>query len=194
MTDRLAALVVDESKWLALAMLIAFAVVGARLARRREAGELAILGGLNLCFALVLGVMACGHLSAVSVRLAQGTLRGSPLVLYPLGFALLVPSAWLAHHALRPASDPRWRRRAAFLNAWLALTLLVLGPVNAPLAAPALLNVAYVFCSARALGRTILAASVLANLTLFVGSLVFAASGRSFEEFSAEYAEPVKAP
>lgn len=37
------------------------------------------------------------------------------------------------------------------------------------------------------MGWTILTATALVNLALFAGALVFAASGQSFEPFSAEY-------
>ena len=188
MTDRLVALALDESKWLAFAMVVAVAVVGGRaLLSTRPAPPLALLGALNLFYALVIGVMACGHLLAVTLKLAQGTLRGSPWVLYPFGIALLVPAAWLARRALVPASDLAWRKRTAVLNGCLAFVLLALGLHNAPLIVPALLNVAYLFHARRAVGRTVLSAAAFVNLALLVGALVFAASGQSFEQFSAEY-------
>ena len=59
-----------------------------------------------------------------------------------------------------------------------------LGLHNVPLAAPAALNLAYQFHTRRAVGWTIVTVAVVANLALFAGSLVFLASGQSFEEFS----------
>lgn len=188
MIASLLALVVDESKWLAFALVLSAATVGARLLRgTRPPAHLALLGAMNLFYALVIGIMASGHLLAVTVKLAQGTLRGSPWVLYPFGLALAVPAAWLAQRSLRPATEGAWRRRTALLNGSLALVLLALGLHNAPLAVPALLNVAYLFHTRRAVGWTILVATSLVNLGLLVGAFVFAASGQSFEQFSAEY-------
>jgi len=188
MTARLAALVLDESKWLAFAMLLAALVVGARvLGRARQVPGSATLGAPSLFHALVIGTMGFGHLLAVTVKLAQGTLRGSPWVLLLLGLALLVPAALLGRQALRPSAEAAWRRRTAALNGCLALVLLALGLHNAPLAVPGLLNLAYLLQTRRGLGLALLGATWLANLALLAGALVFAASGQSFEQFSAEY-------
>jgi hypothetical protein len=69
------------------------------------------------------------------------------------------------------------------LNGWLVATLVVLGIPNLPLAVPGLLNVGYQLQSHRLLGWTIVGLAVLANGALFVGSLIFWASGQSFEQF-----------
>lgn len=185
---RIAEIVLDESKWLAFAMLLAALVVGARaLGPARRAPGSATLGAPSLFHALVIGTMGFGHLLAVTVKLAQGTLQGSPWVLLPLGLVLLVPAALLGRQALRPAAEAVWRRRTAALNGGLALVLIALGLHNAPLAVPGLLNLAYLLQTHRALGWAILGTTWLANLALLVGALVFAASGQSFEQFSAEY-------
>jgi hypothetical protein len=69
------------------------------------------------------------------------------------------------------------------LNAWLALTLLALGLHNLPLAAPALLNLGYHLHSRRVVGWAFVSLAVVVNVGLFIGSLIFLASGQSFEQF-----------
>lgn len=189
MAGRISELILDESKWLTAAMLVSFVAVVALVVGRRATDastRVTILRGMNLFFGCTIGVMSSGHLLAVSVKLAQGTLAGSPALLFPLGLVLTVPSWWLAFRAVRLADgDERWRRTTAALNVWLGLCLLALGLQNAPLAAPAALNVAYLFHSRRAVGWTILTVTVAAEVALFIGSLIFFASGQSFEQFSA---------
>ncbi len=188
MAGRIIELVLDESKWLAAAMLVSLLVVGAWLLRmrgERAFDRLAILGAMNRYYACMLGIMGCGHLLAVAVSGARGTLQGSPWVLYPLGLALAVP-AWLLFSGAPGlvAGDERWSRRTAALNAWLGVCLLAFGLHNSPLAAPAALNLAYQFHRRRAVGWMIVTVSIAANVALFAGSLVFLASGQSFEQFS----------
>lgn len=69
------------------------------------------------------------------------------------------------------------------LNAWLGAALLVMGPHNAPLAAPAILNIAYRAQSRRWIGGAILVVLAVIYAALLVGSLVFFATGQSFEQF-----------
>jgi hypothetical protein len=120
----------------------------------------------------------------VTTRLASGTLTGSLPKLYLIGVILAAPSWWLILHTPRVLApgDPHSRANLG-LNAWLVGSLLVLGIHNLPLAVPGLLNLAYQRASGRMLGRAIVAAAVVVNAGLFVGSLVFLASGQSFEEF-----------
>ena len=104
--------------------------------------------------------------------------------LYPLGLALAVPAGWLASRTGRIAEgDEHGSRGVAPLNAALAVALLALGLHNLPLALPAFLNVAFQWHTRRTVGKLIVAAAIVVNLTLFVGSLVFLASGQSFEQF-----------
>ncbi len=188
MTERLLELVLDESKWLTAAMLAALLAVVAWMRRcRRERGldRPAILGAMNRYYGCMIGVMGLGHLLAVALAGLRGTLQGSPWVLVPLGLALAVP-AWILFFGVPrlAAGEERWQRWTAALNVWLGLALLAFGLHNFPLAAPAALNLAYQFHRRRAVGWTILALAILANLALFGGSLVFLASGQSFEQFS----------
>ena len=71
------------------------------------------------------------------------------------------------------------------LNVWLAVTLVALGVHNLPLAAPALFNIGYHLHSRRVVGWAFLSMAVVLDAGLFVGSLIFLASGQSFEQFRA---------
>jgi len=188
MPERILELVLDESKWLPAAMLASMVAAGAWIRRARRVRGLerdVILGAMNLYYGCMIGVMGGGHLLAVTVAGFRGTLQGSPFVLYPLGLALAVPAWLLFGGVARPvAGEGRSARGAAALNAWLGISLLALGLHNLPLAAPAFLNLAYQFHRRRAVGWTILLVAITANLALFAGSLVFLASGQSFEQFS----------
>jgi hypothetical protein len=79
MIDRLVALMVDESKWLTAAMGCAMLAVAILLYRHRHAGLTArrrASAAMNLFFGVTIGVMAFGHLLAVTAKLASGTLQG----------------------------------------------------------------------------------------------------------------------
>jgi hypothetical protein len=70
------------------------------------------------------------------------------------------------------------------LNAWLAVTLVALGLPNLPLAVPGAVNIAYVRSSRQAVGWALAGLAAAIYLGLFAGSVVFLATGLSFEEFS----------
>lgn len=186
MTDSLFALIVDEGKWLTASMTLAFIAATtlffphhgpARPARRR------ILAAMNLFFGVTIGTMALGHLLAVTVKLGLDTLEGSVLRFYAIGSALAVPSWLLIRHTrFILASDDHGRATLA-LNAWVAVTLLALGAPNLPLAAPAILNISYHLHSRAWVGWGIVGLAILVNVGLFIGSLIFMASGQSFEQF-----------
>jgi hypothetical protein len=130
MIDRLAALVVDEGKWLTLSMLVAAWVgwVQWRRPSRTAAPRARIEAALTLYFALTIAVMAFGHLAAVTVKLA------------------------LDRH-------------------------------NLPLAVPGIVALAYRGHTRPLAGRILLGVALVAIVGLWVGSLVFMASGRNFEPF-----------
>ena len=188
MLDQLVALIVDESKWLTVSMGTAMLAVTITLRRRCHTdipAQRRVLAAMVLFFGATIGTMAFGHLLAVTTKLALGTLEGSIPLLYLIGAALAVPSWWLIHHTrVVLASDDHGRATLA-LNAWLAITLAALGPHNLPLAAPGLLNIGYQLHSRRVVGWAIIAMAVAVNGGLFIGSLVFLASGQSFEQFTA---------
>ena len=188
MADRLVALIVDESKWLTASMSLALLAVTVLLYRHRRSDLPArrrILAAMNLFFGVTIGTMAFGHLLAVTTKLALGTLEGSAALFYVIGVALAVPSWWLIYHTRRRlASDDDHGRATVVLNAWLAITLLALGFHNLPLALPGFLNIGYQLHSRRVAGWAIVGMAVVVNVGLFIGSLVFLASGQSFEQFS----------
>jgi hypothetical protein len=186
MLDPLVALIVDESKWLTASMGTALLAVTVLLHRHRHAGRPGrrrVLAAMNLFFGVTIGAMAFGHLLAVTTKFAAGTLEGSVPVFFLIGIALAVPSWWLIHHAWRVLTPDGGHGRATlWLNAWLAITLLGLGIPNLPLAAPGLLNIWYQLHSGRVVGWAIVTLAVVVNLGLFIGSLIFMASGQGFEK------------
>lgn len=144
-----------------------------------------VMAAMNLFFGTMIGTMAFGHLLAVTTKLATGTLKGSVLVFYVIGIVLAVPSWWLIYHARGMLATGRDNGRMTMvLNAWLAITLLALGIHNLPLAAPAFFNIGYYLHSRRVVGWALVSMLVVANVVLFIGALIFLASGQSFEEFS----------
>ncbi|MGH9749246.1 MAG: hypothetical protein ACRD6R_04915, partial [Candidatus Polarisedimenticolia bacterium] len=188
MIDRLAVLIVDESKWLTGSLGFALLAAGVLLLRHRQGNipvRRRVLAGMNLFFGVTVGTMAFGHLLAVTVKLATGRLAGSVPTFYLIGVVLAVPACWVVLHtrSLLGAGGGDGGG-TPLLNGWLALTLVALGIHNLPLAAPGFLNIAYHFHTRRAVGRAIVAVAIVFNTGLFIASLVFLASGRSFEEFS----------
>ncbi len=173
----ISALILDESKWLFSSMLLSLTAVGVSFVKRRfiDASQpLQVLGAMNLFYGCMIGTMSLGHLLAVTVKLVQGNLNGSPWLLYPLGLALTIPAGWLVFG----------RSATVALNSWLGVALVVFGLHNLPLAVPAALNIAYQFHRQRAVGWTIVTIAIVGNVALFIGSLVFFMSGQSsFEQF-----------
>jgi hypothetical protein len=187
MLERLSALVVDEGKWLPVSIAVAALVAWWRLQPRGAGTPLRgrIEAALTLFFAVMIGTMAFGHLAAVTTKLALGTLRGSLVAFYGIGAALAAPSWWLAIHGAGGASPPTAAHAAtaARLTGWLVVTLLALGLHNLPLAAPGLFSLAYRVHTRPAVGWAIVSLSLVATVGLFIGSLVFLASGQTFEQF-----------
>ena len=187
MVNQLVALIVDESKWLTASMGLALLAVAILLYRRRRSDlpvRRRVLVAMNLFFGVTIGTMAFGHLLAVTTKLALGTLEGSIPALYLIGVVLAAPSWLLIHHAIGTlASGSEVGRTTLILNTWLAISLLAVGIHNLPLAAPAFFNIGYHLNSRRVVGWVIVCMAVVVNLGLFIGSLIFMASGQSFEQF-----------
>jgi hypothetical protein len=188
MVHRLIALILDEGKWFPVSMGLAL-LSGSILLYLHRHSDLPvrrrITAAMNLFFGVTIGTMALGHLLAVTTKLALGTLRGSVLLFYVIGIVLAVPSWRLIHHARElVASDRDLGSRTIVLNVWLGMTLLALGLPNLPLAAPAFFNIGYQLHSRRATGWAIVGVAVVLNVGLFLASLVFMASGQTFEQFS----------
>jgi len=187
MFNQLAALIVDESKWLTVSMGIALLVVAIMLYRCRHPeipARRRILAAMNLFFGATIATMAFGHLLAVSTKVTLGTLKGSFLIFYAIGTVLAVPSWWLIYHTSKVLASDEHGRATVVLNAWLAITLLALGIHNLPLAIPGFLNIVYQLNSRRVISWAIVSVAIFVNLGLFIGSLIFLASGQSFEQFS----------
>jgi hypothetical protein len=187
--DRSVALILDEGKWLTASMILAAVAVAVLFLRQRRSARSIrhrVLAAMNLSAGLTIATMAFGHLLAVGLKLAMGTLRQrSLLILIAIGVSLLIPS-WLVTRHTRAllASDDEDRQTTVLLNAWLVVTLLALGLHNIPLAAPALFTIAYRLHSGRLVGWAIVSLAVAFTLGLFGASLVFLASGQTFEQFS----------
>jgi hypothetical protein len=188
MIDQLAALIVDESKWLTASMGLALMAVAILLYRHRHSApspRRRILAAMNMFFGATIGTMAVGHLLAVTTKLAVGTLEGSTVAFYAIGVVLAVPSCRLIHLARKTLSSEGDHGRTTIVtNVWLAITLLALGVHNLPLAAPAFFNIGYHLHSRRVVGWVIVGMAVAVSVGLFIGSLIFLSSGRSFEQFS----------
>lgn len=186
--NQIAALIVDEGNWLPFSMLLALASVAITLYKHRHSGistRMRITIAINLFFGLTIATMAFGHLLAVSVKQGQDTLRGSFPLLLGIGILLSLPAWALLFHArglLRPAAQST--KTTLLLNGWLGLTLLVLGLHNLPIAAPAIFNIAYALHSRRSVGWAILSVAIALHVALFIGSLMFLASGQTFEQFT----------
>ena len=108
--------------------------------RRRISARASAVGALNLFFGLWIAIMGSGHLFGVTTKTVLGILPSHIRlwVAIPFGFAMAVPGWWLAWRVRRVAQgDPRARKEALWLNAWLVAILLV---PAAPLVVPPLIN------------------------------------------------------
>ena len=186
MIDRLAAFIVGEGNWLPMAMGAAFLAAATLIFKLRGTATEArrvILAAMNLFTGVMLVFMGVGHLLAVTVKLLQGTLRGSPLLFYPIGIAIVVPAWFLIRHT-RAILASAETRQTVRLNAWMAVTLGVLGVVNLPLAVPAVCTIGYGLHRRRWVGLTFAGVFLAATAFLLIGGLIFMASGQTFEEFN----------
>jgi hypothetical protein len=187
MNDRFVSIVLDESKWPTFSMAVALLAVAVLLLGERHRGSSLrrrVIAAMTLYFGVTIGTMAFGHLLAVSTKLALGTLQGSIPLLYAIGAVLAVPAFCVVTHTRHVLASDRSDRVTLALNGWLAATLLAVGIHNLPLAAPGFLVIWYQLTSRRLVGWTIVGAAVVVNFGLFIASLIFLASGRSFEQFS----------
>ncbi|MGD9487156.1 MAG: hypothetical protein AB7W47_04000 [Calditrichaceae bacterium] len=187
MIDKILTIIIDESKWLTASMSLAFFISVYLLYSSRFTNQrlkTRILAAMNMFFAVTIGMMAFGHILAVSAKLIVGTLLGSVVLFYVIGVVLALPSWFLAHHTWdRFMSRKGFNHKLIIFNTWLGITLLALGIHNLPLAIPAILNIGYYFHSRRITGWIIISLAIIVNLGLYIGSLVFLASGQSFEQF-----------
>jgi hypothetical protein len=184
--EGLAAFIVGEGNWLPLAVgaaLVASAAMSVTIKQQPLPQRQRVLALMNLFTGVMLLVMGSGHLLAVTTKLLQGTLRGSAPLFYAIGIAIVVPAWLMVRHtpAILAAADAHTTVK---LNAWMAITLGVLGVVNLPLAVPALCTIGYSLHRRRWVGWTFVTIGLIAGVALFIGGLIFMASGQTFEEFS----------
>jgi hypothetical protein len=186
MLDSFVRAILNEGGWFPVSLGVAIAAVEALLIRLRRSTlprHRVVLAALNLSAGTTIGCMAFGHLLAVTTKLWLGTLVGSAPVFYAIGIALAAPSWWIIGHTARLVRGGEGDRRTARLHAWLMVTLLALGLPNLPLALPSALTVAYAVSPRRGVRWAIVSLAVALNVGLFVASLVFFASGQTFEQF-----------
>jgi hypothetical protein len=184
MAGRIAAFIIGEGNWLPLAMAIALAATGARwFTAGGASSRQRTLAAMNLFTGVMLFVMGCGHLLAVFTRQWQGTLRGSAVLFYAIGIAIVTPAALLIRQTKAILATDH-ALRTARLHFWMAATLAVLGLVNLPLAVPALCTIAYSLHRRRWAAWASVTIFVIACAGLFIGGVIFMASGQTFEEFS----------
>lgn len=97
-----------------------------------------ITAALNLFFGVWIGIMGTGHLFAVTTKALLGALRPDINLWFaiPFGLAMAVPGWWLVGQvrALLRQNETS-SSQAMWLNAWLALVLIV--PAGPPAALPA---------------------------------------------------------
>jgi hypothetical protein len=186
MIDRLVTAILNEGGWFVASLGVAIAAVAVLLVSLRRSvlpGHQVVLAALNLAAGTTIGCMAFGHLLAVTTKLLLGTLVGSVPVFYAIGIALAAPSWWVIGHTAGLVRGVADHRRTVRLHAWLVATLLVLGVPNLPLALPSVLTIAYAVSPRRVVRWAIVSLAVALNVGLFVGSLIFFASGQTLEQF-----------
>ena len=185
MKDQILELILSEGKWLTLAL--SLAIIIALLIQYKKVSQTIlrnkILILMNLVFGLTIGIMAFGHLLAVSIKLIMGTLEGSIILFYFIGITLAVPSWWLVYYTLSRLNSEKNSRIIVILNSANIIALLAVGVFNLPLAIPAFLNIGYSLNKHKKLGYLIVFATIIFYLLLFIGSIIFFASGKSFEDF-----------
>jgi hypothetical protein len=134
-------LLLRESLWFFSATGVSvLSAIGLVVIGRRQHAPIgvAVTAALNLLFGLWIGIMGAGHLFAVTTKALLGILRPDINLWFaiPFGLAMAVPGWWLVGQVralLR--QNERSNSQAMWLNAWLALVLIV--PAGPPAALPA---------------------------------------------------------
>ena len=173
-----------ESSWIAPVVFVSSVIASLQL-RGGERDHRRMAVAMSMYVGVLIGMLASGHLIAVTLKLTAGTLGGRLPVLYGIGVMLLLPSVFVVRHALRLRADSvELGRPTVLANLALAGALLVTGPLNFPLAIPAFLNAAHANATGPRVQRGIvIVQSVIASL-LFVGAVRFFIAGGTFEDFS----------
>lgn len=176
---------VNESRWIAPSIALA-AVLAYRAFRTTDAASGSrVAAALSVYAGAMVGTMACGHLLAISLKLAVEGVRGSLPVLVGIGIVLGVPSWFVVRHGWALSrGDASPGRETIVLNLLLVAALLVTGPLNAPLGIPAVLNAIHAAAQRRRVKQATVVLALVFGALLFAGSVRFFLSGQSFEEFS----------
>jgi MFS family permease len=187
MSQTVLRVILNEGNWFVISLSVATIVVTAALLKTRTSARALrsrILLAMNLFYGCTVGTMAFGHLLAVTIRTSQGTLTAPLWRLYLIGAVLAIPSWWLAARAARYVADEaRYGRRLMSVNIALGLALLGVGLPNVPLALPTALNLMYQTHTRPLVGWGTVTVALVLNVLLFIGALVFMASGQTFEQF-----------
>lgn len=147
-------ILLNEDIWFpaaALIGLVATAVLIIQSRRRQVAGRAIAAAACSLFFGVLIGVLGIGHLFAVTTKASLGVLPAGINLWFaiPFGVALAGPAWWLTLQVrglLRV--DRVARKKALWLNAWLALVLASQGPAVV-LAAPACAGIILLLFSPR---------------------------------------------
>lgn len=147
-------ILLNEDLWFpaaALIGLVATAVLIVKGWRRHVQGRVIAAAACSLFFGLLIGVLGIDHLFAVTTKALLGILPPGINLWFaiPFGVALAGPAWWLTlqvRSLLR--ADHVARKRALWLNAWLALVLASQGPAVV-LAAPACAGIIHLLFSPR---------------------------------------------
>ena len=113
------------------AALLALVILIVRGRRRQAPWMTLVPAALSLFWGLWFGIMATGHLTAVTIKLVLGILpaRIHLWIAYPVGVVMFVPAWWLVSRIgglMRDEKKP-WRVAIA-LSALLALSLVLIEP------------------------------------------------------------------
>lgn len=181
--DLLIANLTNESRWIFPSVLLALAA-STWMGRSRAWDRPRIAGAMTVFSGLLIGLLALGHLFAVTLKAWVGTLSGAAGPLYAIGVVLTVPAALVLREGRglsRGEREPG--RKTATLHGLLILALAVTGPLNLPLAVPSLLAAVYAVHRRAWVGRSAVLGMALVVTLLTMGSARFFASGQSFEDF-----------
>lgn len=127
---------------------------------------------LHVFYGCVIGMMGTGHIVAVTIKAAAGTLSPdvSPWFVYPLGAAVAVPGWLLVLSGTMLPSARVWPRRLlVIIDVWLVLLFVPLGP-SAALAVPAALSLVWWFSRKEGIRRAAVVSSVLVYAAMLVAS------------------------
>ena len=139
-------ILLNEDLWFPASLGIGVAVLIIFIRRQRRAKistRAKILSRMNLIYGVVIGTMGVGHLQAVTIKSAMGTIPEDThqILIFPLGLAIAIPSWWLVICVRGLELERKGSRLTAMIiNGWLAAVLLL---PAIPLAFPAAINLGF---------------------------------------------------